>query len=87
MYDKFVGGVQMSGSKIREKRVIAGIAGRLLCARAKIDRGRLSHIERGYVEPSDAELARIENALDELVRAKRALAKTAARLGWPLSAL
>ena len=49
----------MGGSQIRKKRTTAGIAGGLLCKRAKIDRGRLSHIERGYVQPSDVELARI----------------------------
>ena len=32
------------------------------------DRGRLSHIERGYVQPSDVELARINLALDELMK-------------------
>jgi transcriptional regulator with XRE-family HTH domain len=77
----------MSGSQIRQKRMSAGIVGRLLCTHAKLDRGRLSHIERGYIQPSDAELARIDLALDDLIRAKRKLTEAAARLGWPVSAL
>lgn len=77
----------MSGAEIREKRRTAGIAGRLLCARTGLDRARLSHIERGYVEPSATELARIALALDDLIRAKRKLAETAAKLGLPMSGL
>jgi transcriptional regulator with XRE-family HTH domain len=77
----------MGGSEIRQKRTAAAIAGSLLCKRAKVDRSRLSHIERGYVQPSDVELARINVALDELIRAKTELAETAVRVGWPLSAL
>jgi len=74
----------MSGSEIRQRRIAAGIAGRLLCARAKIDRSRLSHIERGYIQPSKAELERLTMALDSLTAAKKRVADTAAECGWPM---
>ena len=77
----------MTGADLKAKRIRAGIPGRLVCARAKVDRSRLSHIERGYIQAPDAELDRIEQALDELIRAKRAVAATAAKCGWPVSAL
>jgi len=74
----------MTGSKIREKRVLAGITGRLLCAKAGMDPSRLSHIERGYVQPSQAELERLGLALEQLVDARRKIAKVAAESGWPI---
>jgi predicted transcriptional regulator len=77
----------LTGAQIKKKRVLAGITGGMLCSRASFDRSRLSHIERGYIQASEAELSRIDNALEELIRVKRELAKTATRLGWPLSAL
>ena len=77
----------MTGEELKHKRVSAGIAGRLLCARAKMDRSRLSNIERGYIQPSEAELARVVVALDGLIQAKRELAAAAVRVGWPVSAL
>jgi hypothetical protein len=48
-----------------------------------MDRSRLSHIERGYVHASDAELARILRALDELRAAKKRLLAVAMEVGWP----
>lgn len=77
----------MTGEVLKQKRVTAGIAGRLLCARAKMDRSRLSNIERGYIQPSEAELARIAAALEGLIQAKEEVAAAAVRVGWPVSAL
>jgi len=77
----------MTGEELRRRRVSARIAGRLLCGRAKLDRSRLSHIERGYLQPSTEELARIERALDELIAAKQRLKYAAMECGWPVSAL
>jgi transcriptional regulator with XRE-family HTH domain len=76
-----------TAQELKQKRLSAGIPGRLICGRAGIDRSRLSDIERGYVEPSEAELARLNQALDELTDAKRKLATAAAACGWPVSAL
>ena len=42
------------------RRIEAHIPGRLLCVRASIDRGRLSDLENGYIEPSTAELERLK---------------------------
>jgi transcriptional regulator with XRE-family HTH domain len=77
----------MIGEELRRRRVSSGIAGRLLCGRAKIDRSRLSHIERGYVQASAAELARIEHALQKLIEAKQRMLAAAAECGWPTSAI
>ena len=75
----------MNTRDLRYKRVSHGISGRLLCAKAGIDRSRLSDIERQYVEPSDDELERIEKALGALIQAKEKVVKVAAEVGWPLS--
>ena len=77
----------MSGDELRLKRVTARIPGRLLCRRARLDRGRLSDIERGYVQPSPDELARISKALDALIEARERVARFAGECGWPLTAL
>jgi transcriptional regulator with XRE-family HTH domain len=76
----------MNGQELRLKRVTARIPGRLLCRRASLDRGRLSDIERGYVEPTPDELARLSKALDELSEAAAKVAKYAEECGWPLGA-
>ena len=69
---------------IKQRRLAAGIPGRLLCVKAGVDRSRLSHIERGYVEPSGEELSRIEQALEELIKAREKVAEVASEVGWPL---
>ena len=74
----------MTGELLRRKRVEAGIVGRLLCRRTNMDRSKLSDIERGYVRPSPAEFARLEQALNELIDAKQKVANFAAEVGWPL---
>jgi transcriptional regulator with XRE-family HTH domain len=77
----------MIGSELRAKRQMFGLAGSLICKQTGIKRSRLSDIERGYVQPSDTELAQIDRALDELIRAKKEVASTAERVGWPVAAL
>ena len=77
----------MNGQEIRLKRVTAGIPGRLLCLRARVDRGRLSDIERGYVQPSADQMTRLCGALDELIEARGKVAKCAEECGYPVAAL
>jgi transcriptional regulator with XRE-family HTH domain len=77
----------MTVKEIKRKRVMAGIPGGLVCARADLDRSRYSRIERGYVEASEAELVRIANALEKLMVAKQQLKEFAAKIGWPVEAL
>ncbi len=77
----------LSGSELRDRRVLARISGRVVCERAGIARGRLSDIERGYVQPPEAELERIEHALEDLIRAKHQMVDAARECGWPVTAL
>jgi ribosome-binding protein aMBF1 (putative translation factor) len=77
----------ISGTTIKSKRIAAGIAGHVLCKKIPAHRSRLSDIERGYVTPTPEELARIDSALDELIKAKSVLRQTAAALGWPTTEL
>ena len=56
--------------ELKQKRITAGIPGRVLCPRARISPARLSEIERGYIQPSPEELLRIQNALDQLITAR-----------------
>jgi predicted transcriptional regulator len=77
----------MSGIEVRNRRLKIGIPGHLLCRRAGIGRSRLSDIERGYVQPSEGEIDRIDRALEELSRAKEKLKAAAAECGWPVAAL
>jgi transcriptional regulator with XRE-family HTH domain len=69
--------------EVRRKRLLHRIPGRLLCARAPIDRSRLSELERAYAIPSADELERLQRALDQLVTAKEQVEKFAATVGWP----
>jgi predicted transcriptional regulator len=77
----------MTAQDLRQQRISAGIPGKLLCARARVDRSRLCHLERGYVQATDEELARIGQALEELILAKRRVIAVAAECGWPVGAL
>ena len=77
----------MTGADLKQKRAVAGIPGRLLCARAKMHRSRLSHIERGYVRGSEEELVRIERVLNDLIQKKQKLVEMATEVGWPVEAL
>ena len=71
------------GSQLRAKRVAAGIAGGTVCVKSHISRSRLSDIERAYVTPTADEFQRINEALDELTRAKSRIAAVPADEGWP----
>lgn len=71
-------------SDLKQKRILAGISGSVLCAKVALSRSRLSLIERGYVHPLEEELARVEAALDELIRAKSVMEQVAASMGWPV---
>lgn len=77
----------MKGRDLRLRRVSAGIPGRLVCIQSRIDRSRLSNIEREYVNASEEESVRIVQAIEELSAAKRRLTAIAAECGWPVSAL
>lgn len=78
----------INGATLKSKRIAAGIAGQVLCK--KLDpfaRSKLTAIERGYVTPTPEELARIDAALDDLIRTQGVLRQTAAALGWPMAAV
>jgi transcriptional regulator with XRE-family HTH domain len=72
--------------ELRSKRAAAEIPATILAIRAKINRSRLSGIERGYVQPSQDELQRLSAALDQLIAAKSLIDKVAASVGWPTGA-
>ena len=74
----------MSPTQLRDRRIAARIPGRLVCARAGIDRSRLSDVERGYVKPTDEEIRRISKALDDLVKARKQVSAVAEVVGWPM---
>jgi predicted transcriptional regulator len=69
---------------LRSKRVAAEIPASLLAAKAGVNRSRLSNLERGYAQPTDAEILRLSSALEQLIDAKAAIQKIASAVGWPL---
>jgi transcriptional regulator with XRE-family HTH domain len=69
--------------RLRQRRILAEIPGRLVASRAAISTGRLSEIERGLVEASPDDFARIEHALDTLITAQREVKARATEVGWP----
>jgi transcriptional regulator with XRE-family HTH domain len=73
----------VNSATLKTKRTSAGIPGVVLCMKLGIARSRLSDIERGYVSATPEDLARIDVALEDLIRAKSAMQQTAAELGWP----
>jgi hypothetical protein len=74
----------MTPTELRSKRLAAEISATVLAANAKINRSRLSNIERGYVQATDGELERLVVTLDSLIEAKSAVDRVAASVGWPL---
>jgi predicted transcriptional regulator len=74
-------------SDLKAKRLSAGIPGQVLALKAGIDRARLSRIERGYVNPSTAEVERLDHALTGLIDVKGKVLQAAEQLGWPVAAL
>jgi transcriptional regulator with XRE-family HTH domain len=73
----------MTLKELRSKRIAAEIPATLLAARTKINRSRLSNLERGYSQPTGEELERLRIGLDELIAAKSAVDQLAASVGWP----
>jgi hypothetical protein len=76
----------MKPTELRSKRLAAEIPATVLAANAKINRSRLSNIERGYVQATDEELERLVATLDSLIEAKSAVDRVAASVGWPIGA-
>jgi predicted transcriptional regulator len=70
--------------ELRSKRVAAEISATLLAAKARVNRCRLSGLERGYAQATEEELQRLTRSLEQLIEAKAAIQKTAAAVGWPL---
>jgi hypothetical protein len=77
----------MTGQQLRSKRVLARIPGYMVCQRTGISSGKLSQIECGLSGASPEELSRIDEALNNLIEAKRKVSQTAAKVGWPVAAL
>ena len=75
----------INGATLKSKRIAAGIAGHILCKKLAIARSRLSDLERGYVTATSEEFARIDAALDDLIRAKSIIHATAIAAGWPVA--
>jgi hypothetical protein len=76
----------MTVKELRSKRITAEIPATLLAARARVNRSRLSNLERGYLQPTEEELQRLSVALDQLIQAKSAIDRVAASVGWPTGA-
>jgi transcriptional regulator with XRE-family HTH domain len=71
---------------LRSKRLAAEIPATLLAVKARVNRSRLSNLERGYAQPTEDELQRLNSALDQLIRAKSVIDRAAASVGWPTEA-
>jgi transcriptional regulator with XRE-family HTH domain len=71
-------------SDLKAKRLAAGISGSVLCVKIGLSRSRLSLIERGYLIPAPEEVARINTALDQLIRLKVVIEQLEASIGWPV---
>ena len=74
----------MDGQRLKRQRMAAGIPGKVVCVKTGIPRSRLSDIERGYVEPSEIEVLQIEQALSDLIVARRKIEAVAKAVGYPL---
>jgi len=77
----------VSSSDIRQKRVGSRIPGHVLSQRVGISRSRLSGIENGYILPTDAEIAQIEAAIEDLRQARVLVMQRAAEVGWPCDSI
>ena len=78
-----VTGAMKNTYELRSARVAAEIPATLLAAKAEINRSRLSAIERGYIPATDDELNRLNQALEQLLKAKSVIQQAAASVGWP----
>jgi len=74
----------MNTQTLRSARVAAEIPASLLAAKAKVNRTRLSQMERGYVQPTENELRRLSQALAQLIHARAVVQSAAASVGWPM---
>jgi predicted transcriptional regulator len=77
----------MTIQELRSKRVAAEIPATLLATKARVNRSRLSSIERGYIQPTEEELQRLHASLEHLIHAKAVIREAAASVGWPLGAV
>ncbi len=67
----------MTSSELRSKRLAAEISATVLAANARINRSRLSNIERRYVQATNEELQHLVATLDSLIEAKSAVDRVA----------
>lgn len=70
--------------ELRSKRVAAEIPPTLLATKARVNRSRVSGIERGYIQPTQEEMQRLRASLEDLLRAKAVIRQAAASVGWLL---
>jgi hypothetical protein len=77
----------MNGQELKARRVQAGLSGAVVCARARIDRARLSHIENLHVTASQDEMTRLNTALTSLIEAKNKVLSYAGECDLPISAV
>jgi transcriptional regulator with XRE-family HTH domain len=75
---------KITGRQLRAKRQSAGIPGHVISRRAGVSRGWLSEVECEIRVPSQEELARIDAALDEIIRERAHLSELAASAGLSL---
>ena len=75
----------MTVKELRSKRLAAEVPATLLAAKAGVNRSRLSGIERGYVQPTQEELQRLHESLEQLIRDKAVIQRAAASVGWPIA--
>jgi transcriptional regulator with XRE-family HTH domain len=68
----------MTAKELRTKRIAAEISASVLAANARVNRSRLSSIERGYIQPTDDELQRLATTLEGLIEAKAVVDRVAA---------
>jgi predicted transcriptional regulator len=69
---------------LRSIRIVAEISATLLAARARINLSRLSGIEHGYIQPTEKEMQRLNESLEQLIRDKAVIQRAAASVGWPI---
>jgi hypothetical protein len=75
----------VNAKELRAKRIAAGVPAELVAAKTKIERGRLSRIERQIVAASPGELERIRTEIEKLATAKQQIEEYAVSVGWTAS--
>jgi len=75
----------MTAKDIRAKRAAAGITGQAICQVVGISRAEFSDIESEYANAAPDELRRIDDAIEQILRTRRDLAKLAAEAGLSLT--